>query len=123
MKIIATLREINDSVPFFRELVFKDISYNVGYQIYNISEKLDKVIEYMRNRVAKETENIEDVNEKNRIINSILETKIEIDAEKIDRDMFFKSISGSVSFPPAALTTISFILTEDSSNEAFKVIE
>ena len=123
MKINATLRQINDSIPFFKELIYKDISYNVGYQLYIISEKLDKVIEYMRNRVLKETEGIDDVNKKNEIINKILDTKIEIDAEQIDRDIFFKAIPNDTSFPPVALATINFILTSKTSDEVFRVIE
>ena len=123
MKINATLRQINDSIPFFKELIYKDISYNVGYNLYIISEKLDKVIEYMRNRVLKETDGIDNVNEKNEIINKILDTKIEIDAEQIDRDIFFKAIPNDTSFPPAALATINFILTSTTSDEVFRVIE
>ena len=124
MKITATLQQVNDSVPFFREMVNKNISYSVGYKLYNITEKLDKVIDYMKSRVEKEVEGITDQNEQAKIIHKILETKIEIDAEQIDRKEFLNAISSSETFPPIALSAISFILTsEGEDNESFKVIE
>lgn len=124
MKIQATLREINDSFPYFKQLVNEKMSYEVGYQVYLLSEKLDKVLNYLRERATKEIAGLSEA-EANKKISDILETKIEIDAEQIDREKFFNALPTDISLPPIAFSMISFALTPSESNdseEAFKVI-
>lgn len=122
MKITATLRQVNDSIPYLKEIVSKNISYNVGYKLYRLSEKLDKVIEYMRNRITKEINGLGD-QEANAKINEVLDIKIEIDAEQINRDEFFNAIPKDLELPPVAFAAIGFIFEEEPEEEAFKVIE
>lgn len=124
MKIQATLREVNDSFPYFKQLVNEKMSYEVGYQIYMLSEKLDKVLTYLRDRATKEIAGMPEA-EANQKIADILETKIEIDAEQIDRQKFFNALPTDISLPPIAFSMISFALTPEESKdseEAFKVI-
>ena len=123
MKIQATLREVNDSFPYFKQLVNEKMSYEVGYQIYVLSEKLDKVLNYLRERATKEIAGMTEA-EMQQKISDILETKIEIDAEQIDREKFFKALPPDISMPPIAFSIISFALTpvEENTSEAFKVI-
>lgn len=122
MKITATLRQVNDSIPFLKEIVSKNISFNIGYKLYQLSEKLDKVIEYMRNRITKEINGL-DQEEANQKVNEILDTKIELDADQINRDEFFKAIPKDLELPPIAFAAISFIFEEEAEEEAFKVVE
>lgn len=124
MKIQATLRQVNDSFPYFKQLVNEKMSYDIGYQVYLLSEKLDKVLEYLRERATKEIAGMTEAEMQQKVAD-ILETKIEIDAEQIDREKFFKALPPDISMPPIAFSMISFALTpekEEDSSEAFKVI-
>lgn len=122
MKIQATLRQVNDSIPFFKKLANENINYNMGYKLYILSEKLDKVLEYLRDRAVKETAGLSN-DEANAKIGEILETRIEIDFEQISRDEFLDALPTDISLSPVAYGCISFIFKpEEGNEEAFKVI-
>ncbi|MBO7449030.1 MAG: hypothetical protein J6U54_01565 [Clostridiales bacterium] len=122
MKIQATLREINDSFPYFKQIVNEKLPYDVGYQVYMLSEKLDKVLGYLRDRATKEIAGLSN-EDANRKIQEILETKIELDMEQIDRERFFKGLPADILLPPIAYSMISFALTAEEETESqFKVI-
>lgn len=123
MKIQATLRQVNDAFPYFKQLVNENIAFEVGYKLYVLSEKLDKVLGYLRDRATKELAGLSDEETKQKV-DEILETKIEIDAEPIDREKFFKALPENIALPPIAFSMLSFALTPEvpSDEEAFKVI-
>lgn len=123
MKIKATLAQINDSIPFIKELVNKDLPFGIGYKLYTLSQKLDSVIAYLRDKITKEYAGLE-TQEYNEKLTKFLENKVEIDCEQFDRKEFLDAIK-NLDFKPIAYSAFEFMLTEEPKTEAedFKILE
>ncbi|MBO7453328.1 MAG: hypothetical protein J6U54_23595 [Clostridiales bacterium] len=123
MKITITLGQVNASVPVLSELGGQKLPFNIGFKLFTISEKLEKVLSYMRERSYKELAGLEEKEATDKV-NEILSTKIEIDLDLIDREELKAGLGdGSIKISPAGISAISFLFTEDTSvEEPFKVL-
>lgn len=122
MKITITLNQVNNSVPVLSRLSEEKLPFNIGFQLFTISEKLDKVVAYMRERSYKELAGL-DEKEATEKVNEILKTKIEIDIDLISREELKNSLRDEVKLSLIEINALSFLFTEDTSvEEPFKVL-
>lgn len=121
MKIETTFRQVDASIPVFKQLMSESVSYDLGYKLFTLGEKLDKIITYVREKAQAELKDL-DSEEQMKRFNEILDTRIEIDFERIPRDEFIAGLKPGAAFPPINYAIISFALTPVAEEEPFKVI-